>query len=66
MSEELDILHKRRIDLIEYVITKDLMKEIHYMKFLELQNVNFEIIKIEPNYDYSNTKGEYPILKGGK
>ncbi len=48
-------LHDRRLELIEYIITKDLMKEIHYMRFLELQDVNFEIIKLEPDYDYTNT-----------
>lgn len=53
MNEELIILHKRRLELIDYVIKQDLMKEKHYMRFLELQDVNFAILKIEPNYDYS-------------
>ena len=48
-------LHDKRLELIKYVITQDLMKEIHYMKFLELQDTNFEILKLEPDYDYSNT-----------
>lgn len=55
-NEELDILIQRRTELIEYVLTHDLQKELHYMKFLELQDVNLEIIKIQLDYDFTNDK----------
>ena len=61
MNEELVILHKRRLELVEYIIKNNLMEEKHYMRFLELQDVNFKIIQLEPNYDYSNLEDEVQL-----
>ena len=52
MNEELDILIQRREELIEYVRTHSLLEQKHYMKFLELQDVNFEIIKLNLAFDF--------------
>lgn len=58
MNEELRILHKKRLELIDYISIHNLQQEKHYMKFLELQDINFKITKIciEENeeYDFSN------------
>jgi hypothetical protein len=58
MNEELRILHKRRLELIEYISSHNLQEQKHYMKFVELQDVNLEITKIcldnNIKYDYKN------------
>lgn len=59
-QEELDILEQRREELIEYIATHNLMHEKHYMKFVELQDVNLEIIKLKKDYDFSEKE---PIKK---
>ena len=63
MNEELVILHKKRIQLAQYIVKENLMEEKHYMKYLELQDVNFKIIQIEPKYDYSNITEDQPTIK---
>ena len=57
MNEELDILLQRRRELIDYISKNNLQETKHYMKFLELQDVNLEIIKIENNYNFEEKNG---------
>lgn len=52
MNEQLAILIKRRDELIKFILTHNLQEEKHYMKFLELQDVNLKILIQKPDYDF--------------
>lgn len=58
MNEELDILIQKREELIKYIQTHNLQETKHYMKFLELQDVNLEIIKLKIDFDFEVRNNE--------
>ncbi len=65
MIEELQILHQKRLELVKYIEQHNLQEEKHYMKFLQLQDVNYEITILEPHYDFSNLDDDTYKLKEG-
>lgn len=52
MNEDLKLLLQRREELKKYLCSHSLQETKHYMKFLELQDVNLEIIKIKVEYNF--------------
>lgn len=62
MNEDLRVLHRKRLELIEYISSHDLQQEKHYSKFLQLQDINLEITKLcldnNLKYDFSNLDEE--------
>ena len=52
--KQLSELIQTREELLEFLKTHNLMEEKHYMKFLQLQDTNLEILKLKEDYDFKN------------
>jgi len=52
ITTELNLLIEKRKELIKYISTHNLQYEKHYMKFLELQDVNLSIIKLDGGFKF--------------